>query len=48
MIAALHTPGGFPRCLHGGQKKGDQGADDRDDDEKLDERKANEPGIVSP
>jgi hypothetical protein len=40
MVAALHTSCGFACCLNGGQKKGDQHSDNRNDNEKFDKSKS--------
>jgi len=37
IIAALHSSCGFACCLYGRQQKGDEHADDGDDDEEFDE-----------
>jgi hypothetical protein len=38
IVRALHTPRRLPRRLHGGQQEPDQDADDRDDNEQLNQR----------
>jgi hypothetical protein len=38
IVGAGHSPCGFAGCLNGGQKKGDEHADDGNDDEKFNER----------
>ena len=40
VVGALRHPGGFPRGLNRGEKQGDEYANNRDHDEKLDEGKA--------
>ena len=40
IVAALRSPRGLARRLDGGQEQGDEHADDRDDHQQLDERKA--------
>jgi hypothetical protein len=40
VVAALHSPGRLARRLHGRQQHRDQDADDRDDHEELNQRKA--------
>jgi len=37
VVCALHSSCGFACCLYGGQKKGDEHADNGDNDEKFDE-----------
>jgi hypothetical protein len=39
-VGTTHPPGCFPGRLNGWEKESDQNANDRDDDEKLDKRKA--------
>ena len=40
VVRALHSSRGFARRLYGRQKEPDENADNRDNDEQLDERKA--------
>jgi hypothetical protein len=44
MVGTLHSPRRFTSRLNGRQKKGDQNADDRNNDKKFDERKASKAG----
>jgi hypothetical protein len=39
VVSALGPPCGFASLLHGGKQQGDQDRDDRNDDQKLDQRK---------
>jgi len=40
VVRALHPSCGFAGCLHGGQQKSNQHADDGDDDEEFDKRES--------
>ena len=45
VVRALHASSRFARRLDGRQEKPDQNADDRDDDEKFDQREAEQPPV---
>ena len=45
IIRALHTTRRFASRLDGRKEQADQNADDRDDDEKFDQREAEQPPV---